>query len=763
MKLKNFPSWYKWVTNQKDTQAAYRVFRYWVKVKAQLKSVPVNFSYGPIELKKEIFDYYVDEKYRILTNKFKDKYPGIVFGDIISKEIKYQLKSTRVKIKTVYDLMNYMIHSNGIKKEEIPANIALAMEKVHWFCNLKSIDDLRNKARSAGMEMDIEVKGGYAIQYIKSKEDLLFFSSPAWCINFNDKQIDKYHSSYNISFIWEELPNKTLKMYGINYHKDIGYIESIFNHNNEEVYDDHIKSIIDHIHEKNHLGNINYQICHHNQLNDFSKTVLMLLNMADDDLLSIAVCDLRTSEYVKIVEVLLERAFPLKERFYKFMSILKQNNLLTKYIIGSLELACILYRDEVKVALEFVITEIKCESEVVLNRGMWLNTLYHSLKHHNMTNDLIRLINMYENIFIKNENILEIYHLLTPEIKVKILNRLHTYNEERITTTKIDYKNKSNIQLIRKLFLLNKINVRHLSNNNVEYEIFKNIVTAKERVALFLNLKHINVDTLELLYKDGSLDSNYIISSWIDNKLFDFKTFISINNSKKHVKQLMNVYLDEDFEKDESSVGFMFKMGFENKYYQYRKWLHKNNEYIEKIIYLIKSGQLDSCQIKNIFAISSNKYSRNNSELMLRLVKESLVNSNIVLYILNKLKTKKLWNIDNSSLIRYSLIILMKENQAQIKRDWVDNMSLEVKKEWYNIVELNIDILLPIVNLEIIEHILYENNVFENKKLWKLWLLKIKESFSDNHDVEKIKEIKIFYKQLKHKFIERNGLLEWLK
>lgn len=686
MELRKYPHWQKYILKNENKKEAYKTFAYWKKLKEQNFKTDFNFNLPPDILKEKFLKDYSNYKTKIFLSKLIEKYP-IKFHMREIKKIKDCLLPLNMKVANILRMTESLIISNNLDRSSMPIIVTEAIEKMKWFYSLRNIDDVINKVTENGFSPKIaKVNKDIAIQYINNKEDLTLFASPSWCTNYSSAQIDRYNK-YNVIYIWEK-KHDHVELYGVNFNEIHGYIESIFDSMNNEKYDSKMretfKIAIGEDLYLEHIERIKNKLAEDEGL---SKALLLILNLANDEELKTAIKDLDFYQLKKLIELMLERPFPLNERFEKIASLMieegKWSVYLTKRIISndyfsSQEANSIIKFLMKSNNLEYIYKNINFYIDSISkNYQLELFKKLTKVSKVSLTNSINSIV-FYKNMSIDQKK--DIKETIKRESPGKIKRILHEVGDGFL-----------NKELFRVLVKNRKIDV-----NDIGVEFYKNNESAlnlKLKIEFFRNTNVVTKQVVALMMCDESIPMKEITTQWINEHKLTFKNIKDMPTKKLDSQYLNRVYTEDDFYNDKTTEEFKLKLKFVKYYYTWRYWLKSNEEYSNRIKLLLKSKMLNENEITSLFQTKNRDIYEKDLELMKDTLDDKTINLSInnKFAIFNEIINKKVKN-ENQYLLKIKSYI-----KLHLINDFLEEGRIKSRIAFSLIEDYDIDIALKYI------------------------------------------------------------------
>lgn len=640
MNVNKYTTWQKYIKNSEDKKSSYKIFLYWEKIKNQNVKININFTLNNEQLKESIKMQYVNHKVALLLKRLNKRYTSLEFSEVIIDTLSFYMTPLGINVNKVEQMINGMITSNGVSDRNIPKMIIKSLPKMHHFFKLNSIDNVIDHIKKTSTSTSFRRVGDkFLIQLINNKEELKLYASPSWCTNYNDEQVDHYREKFQTIYIWKKTTS-SIEIYGINFNKRLEYIESVFDSNNNEVYDDEMRDTLRlSMGDENYFENLDSIMYNETLVNNHLKTLLLLLNMASDDYLAEVTSQLEYQEITLIMDTLLNRSFPMKERLNKLVKMLIKTDKWESYLLTRLH--------ENRHFSNIIASEV-CEymynnpQAKLINNSEFINFFMKSIS----MNDQYKIFNKLntKNIVDVNDSIYTLcfFDFLDNKQKSKLINKIPNYTNAEIFDV-INYCGEvflDSKQLVRLLIKHNKLNLNMISAET--YEIIRNSLDLTLKIKLFKGTPKITVAIANSLLKDSAIPIKEITSYWIQKKRINFENANTIGFKNLNMQSLNKRYSEDDFYDDTTTSQYDFKLNYLKLYYKNRYWMKSNENYLDKMILLLKTNQITENEFSKLLITSNEGLYERDVQLMFVIASEENLNIGIKnkYSILNALKHK---------------------------------------------------------------------------------------------------------------------------
>lgn len=745
MNVKKYTTWQKYIKNSKDKKASYKIFLYWEKIKNQNVKISINFSLNNHDLKESIKTQYVNNKVSLLLKKLNKRYNCLEFSETTRGTISFYMTPLGVNVNKVDQLISGMVISNHIAKEDISKMIIQSLPKMNGFFKIKSIEGVVNYIKKSNKNPSFRRVGDdLLVQKINTAEELKLYASPSWCTNYNDEQVEHYIKKFRTTYIWKKTKT-SIEIYGVNFNKKYRYIESIFDSNNNEVYDDEMRELlILSMGDCGYISNLDGIMCaiEDNHL----KTLLLLLNVASDDYLSEVIAELEYQEITLVISSLLGRSFPMKERLKKFVKIMIRTNRWEYYLLTRLKESRF-FSDLVAIEV-FEYINKNPKSELIKNSS-FIRFLMKSIS----INDQYKLFNKInaKKIFDVNDSIYTLcfFDFLDNDQKKIIISKIPNYTNAEIFDV-INYCGESLLdskQLVRFLIKCNKLNLNMFSSET--YEIIRNNLDLKLKIKLFKGTTNVTVGIAKMLLQDSAVPIKEITDYWIQKKRINFANANAIGHKNLNMQSINKRYSEDDFYEDLTTGQFDFRLNDLKLYYKNRYWMKSNKNYIDKILMLLKTNQLTENEFSKLITTSNENFYKKDVQVMFAIVSDGRIKISMKnkYAILNELKDK-LPKKDDELVISYMIFftkfflvndllhrneINEKEIKSYIKKEEVLNYCNDFH---YNFRKVNI-LSYKLIDFVFKVKINKELSKEAKKDMWFLYLKTLKSKVNDSEIIKK--------------------------
>jgi hypothetical protein len=222
--LLKYNKWYNWLKGQENKKRAYSVFSYWLRVREENKSIHVNFSLTPKQLKSEIQSQYVDLKYDKIFRKLEKTHNLDFYSNKhMVQYLKQRIGSLSYSAKDLNYMLNQLFTRGAINIEDALLEVKNKMDYINnFYKNTKEINLIKCFDDNE-LDYDKHENEKFIIYVITPNEDQIkMLASPSWCLLYKDKHIESYYKAHEkiiLSYFFDK-QTKQFSMYGINVKKD---------------------------------------------------------------------------------------------------------------------------------------------------------------------------------------------------------------------------------------------------------------------------------------------------------------------------------------------------------------------------------------------------------------------------------------------------------------------------------------------------------------------------------------------------------------
>lgn len=639
MNIHKYPKWQEYIKKNKDKRKAYKSFLFWEKVRNQNYKIELKFNLCADDIKISIQDQYINQKVDKLLVDIGINNDGFDCSIELREKMEFYLMPMNIDIKKVIKMTSSMIKSNNAEKERIPQIVMESLPKIKWFFSLKSIDDVEKYIKENEPASDFtRSTQDVLIQYIETPEELKMFASPSWCTNYNPDQVDDYHEKYKTMYLWVDEGDK-IELYGINTHKEMTYIVSIFDSNNNENYSENIRNAFQKaIGVRNHKNNIKTIIYESGIEEQKYIMLLVIINLADDDDLLDAALSLDDNKDIEeIFMSLMAKTFPLIERSKKLMSILRKADKLKDYMIDRVKSKKKLLEVEVNIFLEEIEKNDLLHNEIFMEQYLRSVVFYRKYK-------------IFEKLKMKGVNVYDYIYALgfidkaSPKEFDKVRKNIRNTSKVNILDIVRDCKIKiiSNTRLLRLLIKENKMGIDLISHK--DYEAINNLLDINLRTKLFKNINKIDPEDISLLMAEKTIDIKQIVHQWLKDKKLSFSNIVQIEGKYINLRMIKDYYSEKDMYDDKSTESFVFKIKYLKMYYKYRHWVKSNDEYENRVQMLLKRNELSEIELSKLFISKNDTIFLKDFNLMKFAIKNEsvILTPKVLIKILNEINEKEI-------------------------------------------------------------------------------------------------------------------------
>lgn len=639
MNIHKYPKWQEYIKKNKDKKKAYKSFVFWKKVRNQNYKIELKFNLRVDDMKASIQDQYINQKVDKLLISIHENNCDFKFSLELREKMKSCLMPVNIEIKKVIKMINSMIKSNNAEKERITQIVMESMPKIKWFFSLKSIDDVEKHIKESDPASDFtRSTQDVLIQYIETPEELKMFASPSWCTNYNPDQVDDYNEKYKTMYLWVDEGDK-IELYGINTHKDMTYIMSIFDSNNNESYCENTrKAFKKAIGSRNHKNNIN-TIMFKSEIDEKKYIMLLLIiNLASDEELFLFALNLNDNKDITYIFIsLLEKTFPLIERAKKLISILRKADKLKDYMIDRVKSKKKLLEVEVNIFFEEIEKNDLLHNEIFMEQYLRSVVFYRKYK-------------IFEKLKMKGVNVYDYIYALgfvdkaSPKEFDKVRKNIRNTSKVNILDIVRDCKIKiiTNTRLFRLLVKENKMGIDLISHK--DYDAMGNLLDINLRTKLFENINKIDPEDVRLLMTEKTIDIKKIVHQWLKNKKLSFSNIVQIEEKYINLSMIKDYYSEKDMYDDKSTESFVFKIKYLKMYYKYRHWVKSNDEYENRVQMLLKRNELSEIELSKLFISKNDTIFLKDFNLMKFAIKNEsvILTPKVLIKILNEINEKEI-------------------------------------------------------------------------------------------------------------------------
>lgn len=222
--LLKYSKWYRWLKGQENKKRAYSVFSYWLRVREENKSIHVNFSLTPKQLKDSIQSQYVDLKYDKIFRKLEKTHNLDFYSNKhMVQYLKKRIGSLSYSAKDLNYMLNQLFTRGAINIEDALLEVKNKMDYINnFYKNTKEINLIKCFDDNE-LEYNKHENEKFIIYVTTPNEDQIkMLASPSWCLLYKDKHIKSYYKAYEkimLSYFFDK-QTKQFSMYGINVKKD---------------------------------------------------------------------------------------------------------------------------------------------------------------------------------------------------------------------------------------------------------------------------------------------------------------------------------------------------------------------------------------------------------------------------------------------------------------------------------------------------------------------------------------------------------------